>query len=135
MRCLPVCAVVALSLAAGGAAAAAVAPPATPSVKTCVATWNAAPGLRAGAPARRAFVQVVAAGTGMSSWTRTSSVSLSGPGCAVWVVEPSRHVLVVYRSWSPRTTAAWRAPVAFTSLPSGDRANATVGTDGRLKLG
>jgi hypothetical protein len=135
MRHVPLCAMVVFALGAGGAALAAGAPPMMPSARACVATWNASPGLREGTPARRAFVEVLPAGTGMFAWNRKAKVSFNGPGCAVWVVEPSHRVEVVFRSWSVRTTPTWRAPVAIGGLPSGDRPNATVGADGRLRLG
>jgi hypothetical protein len=108
--------------------------PASPSVAACVAAWNASPGLKATHATRPAAVQALKANTFTTTWSKTSSVGMSGPGCIVYVSQPAGRALVVQRKWTTAGTTPWRRPIATTGLTSGRKFNAVLGPTGLLKL-
>jgi hypothetical protein len=107
-----------------------------PSLGDCVSAWNASPGLKGVAATRAVHVDALRTSTsaGTIAWDAGASVSLRGPGCAVWVRRSPGHVLVVYLPWKGSGPLPWRKPVTLSGLPDGNRFNAALGATDRLVL-
>ena len=130
-----VAAIAVLTAAATGSGEAAPRP-ASPSIPDCVATWNAAPPSTGAArvAGRMAVIKAVAKDTFSVSWTKGSSLSVTGPACSVAIFLPSGHTLVITRPWSGAHRSHWEKPTVTTGLVSRKGVNAQVISGGMLKL-
>ena len=128
MRLLAI-AVVFLVVATTGVAVAAGPTAWSPTLKDCVAGWNAAPGLPT-TTTNRAEIAVVASYS--IPVTGKTSPKAGRPGCMVSITQGDKRGLTILGRWSSRKTIEWRSPLPMSSFPKST--NAVMHPGGRITL-